>query len=126
MTPEEMAKKVIAYVKVNGDASFVNMQNVIGDEARGDLAYCIGRNIVLWAGMSNAFCDALGLLRANKLLELNPTIRLTYMIDGELLNLPIAKRPKPEGYSKPHWIPCVLQFKAALPKKPKLTRARVK
>ena len=49
----------------------------------------------------------LALLRQGRLF-LHPLSLLEYMADGELLTLPIARRPTAKGYKKPHWAPVCL------------------
>jgi hypothetical protein len=46
------------------------------------------------------------ILRAARKIHPVPTSRLTYIIDGKFLSLPIAKNER--HYKKPHWLPVVL------------------
>lgn len=65
--------------------------------------------MLIWADMSAEFCDVAEALRPHT--ELSPTHYLTYMCDGGMLRLPIAKKPPKNGYRKPHWAPAVLNVK---------------
>ena len=69
-----------------------------------------GKNVVVWMGMSQAFCDAIRELLDEKTIFLCPTTSLTYLADGKILILPIAKRPPANGYTKPHWCPAVMRI----------------
>jgi hypothetical protein len=66
-------------------------------------------NGVLWAGMSQAFADALELLRSQGRVHVHGTSPLVYLIDGGMLRLPVAKRPPKGGYKQPHWVPVCLR-----------------
>ncbi|MGD0652739.1 MAG: hypothetical protein ABSA16_00200 [Thermoguttaceae bacterium] len=79
----------------------------------GDLAISLPNdlNLILWAGMSEEFFEAVKALFESGQIEREPTHVLTYLVDGRSLNLPVAKRPPKSGYKEPHWIPIVLRVK---------------
>jgi hypothetical protein len=105
-------KAVFSFVARNRGASFIEIKNVLSKiiNTKGD--YCLSlsqHNIVLWAGMSLEFFEIIKkmLFGDNRKLEMKETAWLTYMIDGETLNLPVAKKLPKQGYKKPHWLPVV-------------------
>jgi len=101
-----------AFVKQRDYVTFVEIQNLRGRGAlRGDCGLEIpGReDLVLWGGMSDELGEALDeLIRAGRI-HLVPASRLTYLVDGGSMRLPLAKRPMGKPYKKPHWLPCCLR-----------------
>jgi hypothetical protein len=59
----------------------------------------------LWAGISDEFYTITGALYTHPHIRLEPASLLTYLCDGSMLQLPIAKRPPKNGYKEPHWAP---------------------
>lgn len=110
-TVPELADRIEQYVRAYDWVTFAELENKI-DGLRGDLLLSIDPpNVVLWAGMSEAFIDALEILRRDRRVFPWPTVYLTYLIDGGLLKLPIAKRPPTGGkrYAKERWLPVCLR-----------------
>jgi hypothetical protein len=79
-----------------------------GIPAFGDESMWLDKNIILWTGMSKEMVAAVLELRQGKVVHLLPCPELNYLDDGEALNLPIARRPPPNGYATTHWAPSVL------------------
>jgi len=107
MTANEMSNRILEYLGRNGDASFANLMNMFGEDAKGELALEILPNVFLWANMSRTLIDALAAVK--HLLEIKPTTVMVYFADGHNLSLPIANRIPKDGFSKPHWVPVVLK-----------------
>ena len=67
-------------------------------------------NIVLWSGLSDE-----GIAVLQDVLEMGceyaPTPPLVYLVDGSMLNLPLAKSAR--KYKKPHWLPVLIKRKHA-------------
>lgn len=61
-------------------------------------------NIILWAGVSRAACDAMAELEAAGRIEQHQSGLWPYAIDGGGLNLDIAKKGK-RHYKRPRWRP---------------------
>jgi len=112
MTPQEMANEILGYIRKNGDASFANIMDLFGDEAKGEWAKEALPNLVLWAGMSSSLIEALNIIQPQT--ELKPCHLLVYLADGRLLQMPIAKRHPKTGYAEPHWLPTVLVLRKAM------------
>lgn len=83
------------------------------DEAdlTGDVALKKGRNVILWARLSEAYADAITALVASKRLFLWQANVTLYAIDGAVPNMPVATRPPRAGYREPHWLPACLRTK---------------
>lgn len=107
MNADEMSQRIMEYIGRNGDASFANLMNILGEEAKGELALEILPNIYLWANMSRKLIDALAAIK--HLLEIDVTSVLIYFADGHSLDLPIATRIPEGGFKTQHWAPVVLK-----------------
>jgi len=103
-------EKILMYILNNGDATFIGLENYLGESAKGNMTWEIIDNVTLWAGMSDDFIAAMMSLRKDELIEPSGTQLLVYLIDGGTLNLPIAKRPKSTGYKKEHWLPVIFHL----------------
>lgn len=105
-----MEEEILEFVRQNRHVSFVELLHKLGQPARGTAALELNgekfSNIVLWLNCSMEFIEAIKNLLDRKLITLNSASLLSYLIDGELLTLPIAKRER--HYKKPHWAPMVL------------------
>jgi hypothetical protein len=66
-------------------------------------------NIVLWAGVSENFADAILSLVIPKLVIERSTPLLVYLADGRIIRLPLARKFR--DYKKPHWCPTVFDAK---------------
>jgi hypothetical protein len=100
-----MRTAILDYVKAHPGTTFVELEQVLGESMRGPRALFAGpaeHNIVLWDGVSQEFIDTILALRESGELVVRPTHYLTYVVDGNLLQLPLAKRAK---YKAPHWLP---------------------
>lgn len=78
-------------------------------EVRGNVALELAPNLILWAGMSEAFADTVQQLRSEKRIWSWPTVWLTYFLDGGALKMPIAKRIPKGGYKTERWLPVCLR-----------------
>ena len=118
MNADEMSKKILEYIGRNGDASFANLMEMFGDDAKGEHALEILPNVFMWANMSHTLIDAIAAVR--HLLEVKVTSVLVYFADGHSLTLPIATRIPNGGFRKPHWVPVVLKRRrdGVAPRKP--------
>lgn len=108
-TVETLADKFYQYIKRSGDASFAELSRIAGEEGRGDLAWEIVPNVMLWSGMSQLMIDALRFLRER--VEPVPAHCLVYFCDGAVPQLPIAKRLPKAGYKTQHWLPVVFRVR---------------
>lgn len=108
----EAAQAVLEYIKDHGTTTFVEISRVLegcGVPTEGDRALFLGdSNICLWAGMSEEFIAVMHELQAARAIHPTATNLLVYLIDGGMLDMPIAKNPPKNGYKKPHWAPVVM------------------
>jgi len=100
-----MATIILALVTQRGAVSFPEIVNAIGDDTRGDLAWEVTPNLVLWAGISKSIIKTFESLK--DAVEPCTTNVLVYLNDGPMLNLRVAKRANRKGYKEPHWLPIV-------------------
>ena len=103
-----MKNLILEKISEYGDVSFADIQRI--DKSQGDMTLFYGPaedNCVLWSNLSETVCTAIKDLQKEGLIEYKrlPSI-LIYVIDGTLLELPIAKRIK--KYKKLHWLPVIL------------------
>jgi hypothetical protein len=101
-----------------GAVSFVELSRLLasrGLEVGGEHAMEAGScpNLFLWAGMSEEFFDTVSQLLSSRTVHLKSTLPLVYLVDGGMLDMPIAQRPPRNGYREPHWVPAV--FNAGAP-----------
>ena len=111
MTVEEMTAKIIEFVRGYQPASLVELTRRLGKDAEGDhvLHFPSRPNTVIWTGLSDMFIDAFFAAKTDIWLDItNPMI---YMMDGGLLDMPIAKRYNKTDYKTEHWVPVVLRLK---------------
>ena len=113
MEKEEMKEKIFFRIKTCKGTSFVELQNMIGKESVG--TFCIDvnkfKNVILWDGMSEMFCQCIIELIGEKKIQAVPIHELVYVMDGSFLKVPIAKRGR--NYKTLHWTPVV--FNSLIP-----------
>lgn len=104
---------VAEYVRVYDHVTFVELTKRFKSylEVAGTVAICLPTdpNVIIWAGLSQAFADVLVEALVAKRVHPHPTVWLTYMIDGGTLKLPIVKRATKGGRKKEAWLPVVLR-----------------
>ena len=107
--PEVLAKAIERRVEGLGTMSLVELTEWLGESYRGDgrITDPHDRNIVLWTNVCQEIVDAMNILIKDGRIELRATSPLIYAMDGEVLRLPVAKRPPAAGYVHPHWQPTV-------------------
>ncbi len=103
----DLAQAIEKYVKQYDYVTFPELQKRLGDrfEMKGNVEVYLQDNLVLWAGMSEEFAAAIIELQETKRIYPEPTVYLTYLIDGGALSLPIPKRFPKGGFKKLYWIP---------------------
>lgn len=110
MTAQEMSERIVATVVVDTKgASFGDILESCGPDAKGDLTLEFQDNLVLWHGVSERFAEAFNLIWPQRIdmVVLPPILVFT---EPRRLSLPIAKHVRP--YKTPRWLPVAL-----LPKK---------
>lgn len=113
LTVEEMKADILQYVEAYDWVSIAELARRYDSQVRGDYSWGIpSANIILYGNLSEKMVSALeGLLRERKV-HLHPAAILTYLIDGGIIRLPLARKPPVGGYKKPHWLPVCLRLGA--------------
>ena len=104
-----MKDEILSYITQADHVSFVELQQRFSQcFDGGSLALTLEEyNIVLWIGFTQEGCKAMSELLKDNLIHFKPCSTLIYMVDGRLLNFPIAKRER--KYKKPCWLPVVMR-----------------
>jgi hypothetical protein len=85
----------------------VQLERCIGEPALGTMEISIAPNVVIWAGVSPAFCEAVNIMKTGQRVSMRPSVPLVYFVDGKVLTYPLARRIPKGGYKSPRWIPAV-------------------
>lgn len=109
MTSQEMADRILDLIADHGDTTFPEIVGSIGDEAKGDIAFELTPNTILWDGISRTLFDSFAFIKDK--LEIHRTSFLVPAFDGGMLNLPLAKSVPKNGYERPHWLPVIFRFR---------------
>lgn len=111
---ETLATKIVDYVRQYDFVTFVEVdriaKEVLGDGASGDVALMAPpqfSHTVIWIGLSDTYASAVDKALAEGKLTFFPASWLSYLIDGGVLKLPLAKRPR--SYKSNHWLPVCLR-----------------
>lgn len=108
---EQLKKAVYKMVIEKDHVSYVELCKI--DGARGEFE-CVfpGRTSwVMWQGVSSELMSAINSLLNEDKIHYRGASLLTYLADGQMLNLPMIKKNR--EYKKPHWIPIVFRPGAA-------------
>jgi hypothetical protein len=113
ISKELTVKNVLAFIKkLGGGVSFAELKNHFKDTSGNKEFRIRGNsysNIVIWADMSEKFCDVMENVEASceiEMVQVNPAV---YVIDGILLRLPIAQSMR--HYKSPRWLPVAYDLK---------------
>ena len=103
----DLEQKILDLVAERQHVSFVEIKRLLGEDSRGEIWLSLPKhpNIILWPNMNQAVANALASLIKTGRLYAHPSSVLVYFVDGESLNLPLAKQAR--QYKKPHWLPVV-------------------
>jgi hypothetical protein len=122
LSPQALA--LLIYVRDNDYVTYAEMPKVLAPliPVQGTMAATVPAvpRLVFWLGMSQAWVDTLNALFAAGLLWREPCSTLSYLIEGAVLQLPLAKRPPRNGYATEHWAPsCVRPIEHIAPRERK-------
>jgi len=113
LTLEEFKDDICLYVKLYDWVSIAELKRRYGPQAQGEYSLNLPRspNILLFAGVSGLFCKALEEVILEKRIHPHSSSYLVYLIDGEILRLPLAQRmPAAGDYKSPHWLPVTFRY----------------
>lgn len=110
MNKKEWKTKVLKCVNSHCGASFVNLIEEIGSNAKGEYEIVVpqSRNLILWTGLSKELIDTLSALKDKKVIRFRPVSSMVYVMDGQTLSYPVAYEAK--DYPVPHWCPVVVEM----------------
>lgn len=107
----DLPEQIFQVIALKQNVSFAQLVKIFPEAMEGgEHALCFPdyQNIILWYGMKKEAIDALTWLLNQRLVKSKPTSQLTYLIDGILPDLPIAKDLK--QYKTVRWLPVVLDI----------------
>ena len=111
MDKTNLADEIVKITEeLRGSVTHGTLISRFGDRVLGDCELSLHpMNIVIFAGASQEFCDAVGQLKNEnpKRVTIRPIELFCLVIDGCPIphDMPIAKRPPKGGYKKPHFAP---------------------
>lgn len=117
--PQDVVDAVLDRVREYDYVTFCEIENILRDhgiDPRGNIALSFEElpNICFWANMSEAMVATYDAIRPHT--DMDSAHWLTYLSDGCVLRLPIAKQfRKGVGYKKPHWAPVCFRPKGRVP-----------
>jgi hypothetical protein len=108
-----MKDEMLRFITEQTQVTFAELTKHLGKQSEGDCGMFVGdSNILLWIGVSAQFVTAFSELKEGNLITMTPTEVMTYVVDGKMLNYPIAKSKA--SYKAPHWLPVVLNATKAV------------
>jgi hypothetical protein len=119
LSTDQLAEKVIAFVREkHGGVTFVQLERLLEPhiEIEGHQALMPDGeypNIIMWGGVSEAFQQVMEAALASGKIVYHPTASLTYMVDGKVPSLPLARSLR--QYAEPHWIPLAFYLRDEQP-----------
>lgn len=102
-----LIERIRALLRADNWISFAELDRLDGFRGDGSLlADQHGGNLVLWPSISEEAAAALTLMIAAGECHMIPASIFSYLADGKIPTLPIAKRRV--VYKRPHWLPVAL------------------
>jgi hypothetical protein len=109
MDKDQMINEILTKAVLMQGVSFAELQRYIGDVMKGDEVLSTPfPNVHLWANVSQTFVDAMIESQKEDWIEMKSCQSLSYVLDGAVLDWPIAQRTDKKGYKEPHWAPSVI------------------
>jgi hypothetical protein len=100
---------ILEKVRTDDSVSYIEITELEGCKGHYSVRPADYPNLLYWVGLSREAINAISELKQEGLIEQELCAPMVYFIDGGHLNLPVATRPPPGGYKKPHWVPIVLR-----------------
>jgi hypothetical protein len=104
---------IIGYIKNTKGVTYAEIKDMLSPYIDTDGEWAIElpgyHNIIMWGGMSKEFIDIMGAVQKTGQIECAPTSPLTYIADGRMMRMPLAKQLR--QYKELHWLPVVLNPK---------------
>lgn len=107
-----LKREVVDYIKDYGNVSFVELERKFPNHFSGDYSFRAKKdNVYFWTNMTKQMVTIIGDLVKEEIIEFSPTSFMTYLIDGKILQMDVAKKPPKGGYKTPRWLPVVMNKK---------------
>lgn len=106
-----LKEAIFEFVRERDWVTLVELQQHMSDymETKGHVALEWAPNLFLWGDMSQELVDLILELIKEKRIFFYTTSVITYMADGGMSSLPVAKSIPKNGYKKPHWLPVCIR-----------------
>ncbi len=110
-TIEQWKDELTEFFRRRPGASMAEIARLLPD-ARGERSLCADQEgtILIWPDLEQNLVTALCQMMNSGEIEVRPCHVLIYLIDGCVLQMPIAKQMK-RPYKKTHWLPVTLSLK---------------
>lgn len=111
-TTEQMAERLVKYVREYRGVTMAELTGHLGKEAEGDhwLHFPDKPNTVIWTDVSEKFVEAfkLALKSIQVRFSYSTWTVMMYAQDGKILHLPLAKRITKKDFKTPRWAMVIL------------------
>lgn len=118
MNADQMSQQIIDCVRSRPGATFVEILQACGEEARGRHQLTMGETIVLWDGVSALFTDAFNIVKNKLEPRSGEQAVLCYLCDGAALSLPVINHRAKKPPKKVGWLPLTFSLKRETAKQP--------
>lgn len=111
-TEGKIKDAVVAYVRAYDWVTFTELDRHFSPflETKGNKAITFDDpNLIVWCDMSETWCDLLLSLLQDRRVFMHGASELTYLLDGGVLRLPVAKQIRKQGYKTERWLPVCLR-----------------
>lgn len=103
-----LRNELVKLIKERPYCTFVEIRRYIKGNGN-DVLWVLPNNIVLWHEVDNGIVKELKKLINEKQIQAYPVPKLNYIIEGETLKLPVAKRIT-NKYTNQHWLPVGFKY----------------
>lgn len=107
--PPITEEPLVDFVASLGGVSFVEIMQHFCPASQGThvLTWNGDDNLVIWGQISQPLQSAIGAAITHQRIYGIVTQPITYFVDGQICNFPLAKTLTPHHYQTPHWVPIV-------------------
>ena len=119
-----MKNDILSFIEKRQHVSMVELCREIPGFS-GDLEWYINTNTVIWSSVSKEAIQAMNELMKSQMIIPIITAPLVYMVDGAMLNYPIAKS-QTVNYKTPRWMSVVFSTKKQVIKDKQRWKNRIK
>jgi len=107
----DIEKQIFDKIRFTDHVSFAEIERLVDDshiDKEFDHSFKSKKykNIFFWVSRKKVIIDSIVKLIREDKIQLKPTTKFIYLIDGHMLNMPLAK--KGMDYKNPRWCPVIL------------------